>query len=67
MSPNWSLTWKNTLSTNLSFSFSKQTKIEKNQEIWDQTWSGNLELRYDIKGSKGHIDTRTRQQAVVRK
>ena len=53
LSPNWSLTWENTLSTNLSFSFSKQTKIEKNQEIWDQTWSTNLELRYDIKGSKG--------------
>jgi hypothetical protein len=53
LSPNWSLTWKNTLSTNLSFSYSKQTKIEKKQEIWDQTWSSNLELRYDIKGSKG--------------
>jgi len=53
LSPNWSLTWKNTLSTNLSFSYSKQTKMEKNQEIWDQTWSTNLELRYDIKGSKG--------------
>jgi hypothetical protein len=53
LSPNWSLTWKNTLSTNLSFAYSRQTKIEKNQEVWDQTWSGNLELRYDIKGSKG--------------
>jgi hypothetical protein len=53
LSPNWSLTWKNTLSTNLSFAYSKQTKIEKKQEIWDRTWSGNLELRYDIKGSKG--------------
>ena len=53
LSPNWSLTWKNTLSTNLSFAYSRQTKIEKKQEIWDQTWSANLELRYDIKGSKG--------------
>ncbi len=53
LSPNWSLTWKNTLSTNLSFSYSRQTKIEKKQEIWDQSWSTNLELRYDIKGSKG--------------
>jgi hypothetical protein len=53
LSPNWSLTWKNALSTNLSFSYSRQTKIEKKQEIWDRTWSANLELRYDIKGSKG--------------
>ncbi len=53
LSPNWSLTWKNTLSTNLSFSYSRQTKIEKKQEIWDRTWSTNLELRYDIRGSKG--------------
>jgi hypothetical protein len=53
LSPNWSLTWKNSLTTNLSFSYSKQTKIEKKQEIWDQSWSANLELRYDIKGSKG--------------
>jgi len=53
LSPNWSLVWKNTLSTNLSFSYSKKTKIEKKQEIWDQTWAANLELRYDIKGSKG--------------
>jgi hypothetical protein len=53
LSPNWSLTWKNSLSTNLSFSFSRQTKIEKKQEIWDQVWAANLELRYDIKGAKG--------------
>ena len=53
LSPNWSLTWKNALSTNFSFSYSRQAKIEKKQEIWDRTWSANLELRYDIKGSKG--------------
>lgn len=53
ISPNWSMSWKNSLSTNFQFSYSKQTRIEKKQEMWDKTWSANLELRYEVKGSQG--------------
>jgi hypothetical protein len=53
LSPNWNLTWKNSLSTNLSFTYSRQQRIDKRQEMWDRTWAANLELRYDIKGSQG--------------
>lgn len=53
MTPSWSLTWMNTLATNLSFAYSRQDRIEKNQETWNRTWSANVELRYDIKGGRG--------------
>ncbi|MDD3642588.1 MAG: hypothetical protein PHQ19_03890, partial [Candidatus Krumholzibacteria bacterium] len=53
LAPNWNMTWKNSLSTNLSFSYSRQQKTDKKQEMWDRTWAANVELRYDIKGSKG--------------
>jgi hypothetical protein len=53
LSPNWSLTWKNSLSTNLSFTYSRQQKTDKGQEMWDRTWSTNVEMRYDIRGTQG--------------
>ncbi len=51
--PNWSLTWKNKLSTNLSFSFRQNSRDVRGQESWDRAYTFNFDMRYSIKGSKG--------------
>jgi hypothetical protein len=53
LSPSWTLDWKNTLSSNLSVSYSRKTREKNNQEKWEQSWSAMVNLKYDIKGSKG--------------
>jgi hypothetical protein len=53
ISPVFNMVWHNSFSTNVTFSYSRNTKNEKNQETWDRAWSTSLELKYDIKGSKG--------------
>lgn len=53
LSPTWNLEWKNTLSSDVSGTYSKRTHVANNQELWDMTWGVNLGLRYNIQGSKG--------------
>jgi hypothetical protein len=53
ISPTWNFTWKNTLTTNVSFSYRQTTKTEQGQEIWTKVWSLNVNARYNFKGSKG--------------
>ncbi|MBN2070651.1 MAG: hypothetical protein JW814_04255 [Candidatus Krumholzibacteriota bacterium] len=53
ITPNWNLRWKNSLTSNFSVAYSKKTTIDRGQELWDKSWSANLELKYDIKGTKG--------------
>ncbi len=53
LNPNWNLKWKNKLTSNISVSYSKKTTMERGQEMWEKNYSVNLELRYDIRGSKG--------------
>ena len=51
--PIWSLTWKNSLSTNLSFSMSQTSSIENSQKFWNRNWAVTLNLKYTVKGSRG--------------
>ncbi|MBN2184326.1 MAG: hypothetical protein JW746_03260 [Candidatus Krumholzibacteriota bacterium] len=53
LNPYWTMRWKNSLTTNLSVAYAKKTTVERGQEMWDKSWSTNLELKYDIKGTKG--------------
>jgi len=53
LSPIWSMTWKNTISTNVSFTYNKTTSIQNEQEIWSSNWAVTMNLKYSIKGSKG--------------
>jgi hypothetical protein len=53
LSPTWNFTWKNDLTTNVSFAFRQTTKNEQGQEIWTRTWSLNMNARYNFKGSRG--------------
>ncbi|HSG27838.1 MAG TPA: hypothetical protein VLA34_05105, partial [Candidatus Krumholzibacterium sp.] len=39
--------------SNVTVSYFKKTIVDRNQERWDKNWSVNLELKYDIRGSKG--------------
>ncbi len=53
LTPNWNLTWKNDLSTALSLSYNQSSDVNRSQDMWKRNWSANVELRYNIKGSKG--------------
>ena len=53
LSPIWSMTWKNSLSTNLSFTYNRTSAIQNEQEIWSSNWAVTMNLKYSIKGSKG--------------
>ena len=51
--PNWNFTLQNDLTMNLAFAYRRTTKYELNQEFWTQSWSVNLNARYNFSGSKG--------------
>ena len=53
LSPNWNFTMKNDLTMNLSYSYRRTTKVELIQEFWTQSWSVNVNARYNFSGSKG--------------
>jgi hypothetical protein len=53
LSPSWNLEWKNSLSSNLSVTYSRRTQEKQKQQLWDQAWGVALALRYNIEGSKG--------------
>jgi hypothetical protein len=53
VSPNWNLEWKNKLSSNLGFNYSKKTRIRNLQELWDKSWTAMVALKYNIEGSQG--------------
>jgi len=51
--PSWNMAWFNSLASTISLSYAKKTTMERNQELWDKSWSVNLELKYDVKGKQG--------------
>jgi hypothetical protein len=53
VSPNWNLEWKNKLSSNLSFNYSKKTRVRNEQELWDKSWTAVVALKYNIEGKQG--------------
>jgi hypothetical protein len=53
VAPLVNLEWKNGLSSTMTVTFAKSTTLESNQELWNQSWSASLDLRYTIEGSKG--------------
>jgi hypothetical protein len=53
MTPNWNLEWKNKLSSNLSLTYNKKTRVKNEQELWDRSYSGLVALKYNIEGSRG--------------
>ncbi len=53
VSPNWDMSWKNDMSTNLSFSYRHKNKYEGGDNLWDKGWSVDLNAKYDFEGKKG--------------
>jgi hypothetical protein len=53
LTPNWTLEWKNKLTSNLSLTYNKKTRVRNDQELWDRSYSGLLALKYNIEGSRG--------------
>lgn len=53
VTPNWNLEWKNKLSSNLSFNYSKKTRVRNELELWDKSWTTLVALKYNIEGSRG--------------
>ncbi|MBN1165154.1 MAG: hypothetical protein JXB45_11290 [Candidatus Krumholzibacteriota bacterium] len=53
LTPSWSVTWHNGLSVSLLFTYKRETTINKLQEIWNKSWSTNLNFKYNIKTTRG--------------
>lgn len=53
LSPNWNLTWKNSLSTNVAVTFTQQNREETGQETWKRSWGVNLDMKYAFKRARG--------------
>jgi hypothetical protein len=53
LNPNWNLTWKNDLTTNLSLTFSQRNWKEARQEMWKRSWSVNLDTKYNFEAARG--------------
>jgi hypothetical protein len=52
-SPTWNMTWKNTMTTNVAFTYNQKNWMEALQEMWSKNWGINVDLRYSFEGSKG--------------
>jgi len=53
LSPIWSIVWKNSLSSNISFTYNQTSSIQNNQDIWSKNWSVAVNLKYSVRGDKG--------------
>jgi hypothetical protein len=53
LAPSWNFLWKNSLSTNVAFTYSQSDKTTKGQTTWSKNWSVNFDMRYDFKGKQG--------------
>jgi len=52
-SPTWNMTWKNTMTTNVAFTYNQKSWMEALQEMWSKNWGINIDVRYSFEGSKG--------------
>ncbi|HUV37416.1 MAG TPA: hypothetical protein VMX58_10800, partial [Patescibacteria group bacterium] len=53
LNPNWNLTWRNSLSTNVAVTYAQQNREEARQEMWKRSWSVNLDLKYNFERARG--------------
>lgn len=51
--PNWNLTWKNALTSNLALTYNQSDWEEASEEFWKKSWSVSLDLKYDFERSEG--------------
>ena len=51
--PNWNLTWKNSLITNLAVTYGQSDWEEATETFWKKSYSVNLDLKYDFERSEG--------------